>query len=147
MERPVKPVTLHTQSRTRVLCVDDSHDLTAALAKLIGTQADLESAGSLHSADNLVCEVIERQAHVVVLDLGMPGVDPLDAIRELKTRVPPCAVIAFSGSDDQDTIELVKKAGACELVSKIAQAGVLLRTIRVAAYQNNVPPEASHPRC
>jgi two-component system response regulator DesR len=119
--------------RTRVLCIDDSRDLTDALARLVAMQPDMEDAGVLNSADGLIAEVMERRATVIVMDLTMPGVAPLVAIRELSDKVPTCRVIAFSGYDDAETRQFARQAGAAELVSKIAPGGALLQAIRRVA--------------
>ncbi len=134
MDSQIEPSALPPGSdsggRTRVLCVDDSPPMTAALCKLIAMQPDLEDAGVLHRAEDLVEEVLRRRVSVVVLDLSMPGEDPLQAIRDLAKRVPTCRVIAFSGHDDAQTRASAITAGAAELVSKVAKPGVLVQTIR-----------------
>ncbi|MDZ4830020.1 MAG: response regulator transcription factor [Phycisphaerae bacterium] len=116
--------------RTRVLCVDDSADMSEMLALFIRRQPDMEDAGVLGSAEGIVDEVIRCRAAVVVLDLTMPGPSPLEAIRELRNQVPSCRVIAFSGYDDQDTRESAQRAGAWELVSKHGDLSDILKAIR-----------------
>ncbi len=116
--------------RTRVLCVDDSQDVGEMLARLIRKQPDLDDAGVLDRAEGLVDEVIGRKVDVVVLDLSMPGPDPIEAIRALAQHVPSCRVIAFSGYDDSGTKDEVCRAGAWGLVSKNSQPADILRAIR-----------------
>jgi DNA-binding NarL/FixJ family response regulator len=74
------------EKRTRVLCVDDSVDLTGATGRLINTQADLEDAGALHSADGFLDEVERRRPDVVLMDLTMPGPSPLEAVASIVQR-------------------------------------------------------------
>ena len=118
------------RGRTRVLCVDDSLGVTEALRMLIEMEPDLEVAGILHCADDLVGHVRRLQAAVVVLDLSMPGLDPLQAIRDLASRVPVCRVIAFSGYPDPDTRAAALAAGAADFMSKGAPLENLAQTIR-----------------
>jgi len=108
------------------------------LARLIRDQPDLEDAGVLDRAEGLVDEVLGQRADVVVLDLTMPGPDPMGAIRALALRVPSCRVIAFSGYDDPEMKDEVRCAGAWGLVSKNGQPADIIRAIRSAG--GEAPP-------
>ena len=119
--------------RTRVLCVDDSPDMADMLERLIGSAADMVSVGTLGNAVRICEEVISRRADVVVLDLTMPGPDPLAAIALLAERAPLCRVIAFSGYDDRATREAARRAGAWELVSKSGEPTDIVCAIRRVA--------------
>lgn len=118
--------------RVRVLCVDDEPALTRVLGKLLNMESDLECVGELESADRLVEEVMQRRADVVLLDLTMPGCNSVEAIRALVARVPCCRVLVFSGYDDQQTQDEVRRAGAFGLVSKSASPDNVLAAIRKA---------------
>ena len=119
--------------RTRVMCVDDSVDLTEMLAALIGNQPDLEDVGTLNNVESIVAQVQNRRAMVVVLDLTIPGGKPLDAIRALASKVPLCRVIAYSGYDDELTRIAAAEAGAWELVSKGGEPDAIIHAIRRVA--------------
>ncbi len=130
--------------RTRVLLVDDSRDVTGALARFVAMHADLECVGELDCAEGLVEEVVQRRPDVVVLDLTMPGACPLGTIRALAARVPSCRVIAHSGYDDPNTREEARRAGAWELVGKRDPADLLV-VIRRAAQSAPFARPASSP--
>ena len=133
MKAPDANPDSRAEQRTRVLCVDDSADIAKMLALLVRREPDMESVGTLGSAEGIVDEVIRLGVEVVVLDLTMPGPSPLQSIRELAMRVPSCRVIAFSGHDDLDTTDEVRRAGAWGLVSKAAETADILAAIRLAA--------------
>lgn len=115
--------------KTRVLLVDDSADITDLYGRMIDAEPDLVCAGALHSADSLVESVSRVLPCVVVIDLTMPGEDPLAAIRSLAAS-HPCPIIAFSGYDDPETHGAALDAGAWSLVSKHGEPTRLLREIR-----------------
>ncbi|MBC7834134.1 MAG: response regulator transcription factor [Phycisphaerales bacterium] len=117
-------------NRIRVLCVDDSADLVKMIAALVARQPDLEDVGTLGSADNVVDEVERSRAAIVVMDLTMPGLPPLDAIRQLAARCTWCRVIAYSGYDDAKTVAGALQAGARTLVSKHGDPSDILHAIR-----------------
>ncbi|MBX3379992.1 MAG: response regulator transcription factor [Phycisphaeraceae bacterium] len=137
-----------TPGLIRVLCVDDSADITAMLALCIEREADMESVGSLSAADDLLIEAKRSRADVVLLDVGMPGMDALEMLRKLiainpprcgegdetESKVRPVRVIVFSGHSDQKTVDDAAKAGACGYLSKSVEIPVILEAIRQVAH-------------
>ncbi|HYD00244.1 MAG TPA: response regulator transcription factor [Phycisphaerales bacterium] len=123
-------------SKIRVLCVDDHADIPEMLGRCIAAEDDMECAGALHTADNLAAEVRQTRADVVLLDMTMPGKDPLEALREVSVAAQSAGrsprVIAYSGHDDSQSIERAMNAGACGYLSKDAEVTVVLAAIRDA---------------
>jgi len=116
----------------RVLCVDDSLDVTSMLARLMSFEPDVMCVGELSSADRLMAEVGALRPDVVLIDLTMPGRDPLGAIRELKLSGSGCRVLVFSGHDDETTKASAMAAGACGVVSKDQPYENIIGAIRAA---------------
>lgn len=119
----------------RVLWVDDSPDLLRVYAKLLERTSDLTMCGTLGSADDLVAEAERLAPDVVVLDLTMPGRNPLSALSELSGVQPGVRTIVFSGYDDEATVRGAADAGAWGLVSKVSQGepGDVVGAIRQVA--------------
>lgn len=132
------------QKKIRVLCVDDSADVVLMLELCIGAEPDMEIVGGLSSADELVGEVERTRADVVLLDMGMPGKDPLDALRELVGAgrgadgrgAGGARVIAYSGRNTQQDVDRAADAGAWGNVSKSAEISRVLDAIREVARGN-----------
>ena len=124
----------------RVLCVDDSPDVIRMLQITIGREADLECTGALSSADHLIEKATADQPDVVLLDLTMPGRDPLEAVAEMARSMPDIRVLVFSGFDDQAHVDAVFQAGAWGLVSKNAEISAILAAIRQVAAGGVVHP-------
>lgn len=120
-------------SAITVLCVDDARDITLMFSHLINGEADMRCVGALQSADELLAEVERLRPDVVLLDLTMPGKDPLTALRELGARVPASRVIVYSGYDDTATVDSTLEAGAWGCVSKHSEPGAVLAAIRRVA--------------
>lgn len=74
------PVPALTSNPIRVLCIDDSRDITELLGQCVEHQPDMESVGSLSTANNLRAELEKSHPDVVLLDMSMPGDDPLVAL-------------------------------------------------------------------
>lgn len=127
--------------RIGVLVVDDEYSLRALWEKLLDAQPDMRCAGTLAQADSL-CDCVERAgARVVLLDLKLPGLDPLEAVRRLAAERPECRVVICSGYSDHDTIRSAFDAGAWGFVDKLNPPMETLGVIRrVAADEVVFPP-------
>lgn len=116
--------------KTSVLVVDDSDDLATMLAMLIDCEADLTCVGQLASADALVDTIAEKQPDVVVLDLTMPGRDPLTAMDEAVVRFQGTRFVVLSGHDDPARVQDATRRGASGYVAKSADVDRILAAIR-----------------
>lgn len=119
--------------RLRVLCVDDHADFAMLWSAIVDAQDDMVSVGTLGNADRLEAEVTDRGADLVLLDLTMPGRDPLEALDRLVATAPAVRVLVFSGYDDAATTSRVVARGACGLLSKSLDPDQVLARIRTAA--------------
>lgn len=87
-------------SECRVLVVDDEEDLLEALTERI-CRRGLEAVGARSGEDAL--EMMEhRQFDVVILDVGMPKMNGIEALMEIKQRHPLTEVVMLSGHADTD---------------------------------------------
>lgn len=62
---------------------------------------------------------------LVLLDIGLPGMNGMDALRVIKGRYPGVAVIIITGYEDVDTVALAMKLGAYDYVTKPLHMGAL----------------------
>jgi DNA-binding NarL/FixJ family response regulator len=115
--------------RLRVLTVDDAPDLAEYIRRLMRREPDMECVGTLECADELVEHAQRLSADVVLLDLSMPGVDPLSIFAEL-LECGDCRVMVMSGYDDRETIERVRSLGASGFVSKDADPLEIIAGVR-----------------
>jgi len=124
-------------SRTiRVLCVDDNQALVDALRIKLAAERDIEAVGHLLSADELVEAVERMQPDIVLLDLDMPGRDPLAALSELAVTHPHVRTIILSGYVREDFINRALDAGAWGYVAKGEEPDVIVAALRRVASGN-----------
>jgi two-component system, NtrC family, sensor kinase len=114
----------------RVLIMDDEDDFRAALARRMirrGIGVD-EAASGEEGLDKL-----ERNpAEVVILDVKMPGMGGVEALRRIKDRFPSTEVIMLTGhASTQDGVEGIK-AGAFDYLTKPIEFEHLLTKIKQA---------------
>jgi DNA-binding NarL/FixJ family response regulator len=116
----------------RVLCVDDHVIIGMAMRATIDAAPDMSCVGCLERADTLLEEVAKLKPDAVLLDLHMPGKDPLVVMRDLIREHPGVAIIVLSGSGDNEAREKALAAGAWCYLLKGGSAHKILAAIRAA---------------
>jgi DNA-binding NarL/FixJ family response regulator len=123
-----------------ILLVDDEPRLLRAWCSLFSDQPGFRLVGTLMCADELARTAEETAPHVVVLDLSMPGLPPLEAIRRLADSSPDVRVIVYSAHNDRGLIQAAFDAGAWGYVDKMANPEDMFSAVRrVAAGEAVVP--------
>lgn len=117
----------------RVLCVDDNELVCAALERKFSGATGFEWCGALPDASTLVRRALECRPHVVLMDLDMPGLDPLSQVRSLGQAVPGCRVVVLSGLLTESLVERALAAGAAGYLSKAASSQEIVEAVERAA--------------
>jgi len=117
----------------RVLCVDDDVNLRNALARFFSRQTGIEMVGAIDSASELSRAIHEHRPHIVVMDLGMDGADPLTEMRNIAMSTNAPRFVILSGSCTPEVASRVTAMGASAFVDKSSQPSELLAVIRRVA--------------
>ena len=116
-----------------ILIVDDHAIVRHGLRTFFETQPDLlvvQEAGSGEAAINLATELIPD---VVLMDLVMPGIGGIEAIRQIKQISPQSQIVALSSYHDDEFIFPALHAGALSYVLKDVHPQELVEIVRKAA--------------
>lgn len=126
----------------RVLLVDDHPVVRQGTRVLLLEEPDLEVVGEAADGREAVERAEELRPDVVLMDLRMPDMDGVEAVRALAARVPSARVLLLTGSGvDERTFDALE-AGALGYVSKSASGAELLAALRrVARDEPSLPPE------
>lgn len=117
----------------KILVVDDSADLAAMWRITVDAEPDMQCVGLLESADHLASSVEALRPDVVLLDLTMPGKNPLDALREVTQRGGRTRVLVNSGHTDAVITDAAIDAGAVDVICKSEEISTILAAIRRVA--------------
>ncbi len=116
----------------RVLLVDD-HDLFRTGLRNLLEERGVQVAGEAGQGADAVRLVRELAPDVVVMDLHMPGMSGIEAIRQIHGFAPLTRVLVLTISDQDDDVLDAILAGACGYLLKDASVDELIRGIVAAA--------------
>jgi len=117
----------------RLLIVDDHKVVRQGLRFLLQHEADIEIVGEAADGEQAVALVQQHVPAVVLLDLLMPKMDGLIALRAIKEISPSTQVIILTSHQGDDELFDAIKAGALSYVLKTAGVDVVVESVRAAA--------------
>jgi DNA-binding NarL/FixJ family response regulator len=116
----------------RVLIADDHAVVREGLRAFLELQDGLEVVGEAADGEQAVERAIALRPEVVLMDLVMPRLDGVAAMRELRRSLPECRVIVLTSFLDDDRLLGAVEAGADGYLLKDAEPAELARAIRSA---------------
>jgi len=117
----------------RVLLVDDHRMLREGLRALVSSSPDMEVVGEA-SDGRMAVEMAHTLApDVIVMDIGMPELNGVDATRRVKAENKNVKIIALSTHTDRNYVHHMLEAGANGYVLKISAPDELVRAIRAVS--------------
>jgi NarL family two-component system response regulator LiaR len=134
-----------TQTRLiRILIVDDHDMLRSGLSLFIKTNPDFLLVGEASSGKEAI-EACERlQPDVVLIDLMMPEMDGVTAIRHIRAQFPAIRLLALSSFVDEELVNAALSAGAISYLLKSVSIDALANAIGAAyAGKATLAPEAT----
>ncbi len=120
-------------TRTTVIVVDDHDLLREGVSACLARFDDLEVIGEAGSGEAALTVVADLQPDVVVMDLVMPGMGGVEAIRQLRAIHDGLGIVALSSFSDAERVREVIDAGANGYLVKSVDAESLALAVRSAA--------------
>jgi DNA-binding NarL/FixJ family response regulator len=119
--------------RIRVIVVDDHAVVLRGLREVISQTDDMEVVAEGHDGHEAVRLASENHPDVMVLDVSMPRLDGMEAMKLIRTCCPEVKVLALTMHDDRAHFNRMLEGGAAGYVLKQSPAPELLRAIRTVA--------------
>jgi DNA-binding NarL/FixJ family response regulator len=117
----------------RVLIVEDHKIMRDGITALLDRSGEFTVVGDAETGIEAIQVFKETHPDVVLMDIGLPGLNGVDATTELLRHCPSAKVIILSMYDDEDSVINSIRAGARGYVVKRASSGDLLEALRAVA--------------
>lgn len=118
-------------SKLRVLIVDDHGIVRAGIRSLLENDVDIEVVGEAANGVGAIEKVKQLKPDMVLMDLSMPGMNGIEATRQIKNAFPETSVLIVTMHDDEEFFLPVLKSGASGYVVKESDPQELLYAIKV----------------
>jgi DNA-binding NarL/FixJ family response regulator len=118
---------------TSIVVADDHEMVRAGFAALLGTQPDFDVLGTAADGAAAVAACRDLRPDVVLMDVRMPGVDGIEATRQLMAGQDPPRVLILTTFDLDEYVFDALRAGASGFLLKDATAERLFDAVRVVA--------------
>ncbi|MCP4359813.1 MAG: response regulator transcription factor [Chloroflexi bacterium] len=122
----------------RILITDDHPVVREGLAGMLAGQPDFEVVGVAEDGDMAVMLHRELAPDVTLMDLRMPGLDGVGAIKAIKAQQPSAHILILTTYDSDADILRAIEAGATGYLLKDTPREELFRAIRAAATGKSV---------
>ena len=117
----------------RVMLADDHIVVRSGLRRLLEQSGGMEVVAEVESGEQAYQLFSEHKPDVLVMDLSMPGIGGLEALRRIMARHPAAHIVIFSMHENAAFASLALTAGALGYVAKSEAAEDLVRAVREAA--------------
>jgi two-component system invasion response regulator UvrY len=117
----------------RVLLVDDHAVVRMGFRLLLQSRSDISVVAEAESGEAACQRYLEANPDVVVMDLAMPGMGGLEALRRILAHDPQAQVLTLSAQDDPMHARRALREGALGFLSKRSAPEALLEAVSVVA--------------
>lgn len=122
----------------QVAIVEDDEEIRANLTHRIGENPTLRLLGSYSNAESALAELPEQKPDVVLMDINLPGMDGVECVRQLKTKLPASQFVMLTVYEDNNRLFKSLMAGASGYLLKRTPPAKLMAAIK-EAHQGGSP--------
>jgi len=122
----------------RIAVFDDSEDQRLSFKYLIGMQSDMSLVGIFENAVNAIENLRRCKPDIILMDIEMPGISGIEAVRQIKEKMPNAVILMQTIFDEDSTIFDAIKAGASGYLLKKSSPVKIIDSIR-EAYEGGAP--------
>lgn len=122
----------------RILIVEDDANLAAAVGELLRADGRFLVVGSARSGNEAIAKVEQEAPDLVLMDIGMPGINGIEATRAIRERDSGQHVVIYTGSDEYADVSRADEAGAAGYLHKRALTSPDLADALLVLHENYV---------
>lgn len=118
-------------SKMKVLIVDDHVIVREGLRALLETQPDIKIVGEAANGQEALNKVVEVKPDIVLMDITMPGINGLEATRQIKQRNPDVKILVLTVHEGDEYFFKMLTAGASGYFVKGGSSNELVSAMRI----------------
>lgn len=124
--------THHTgpTSSITVAVVEDDPILCDALVELLGAEPGFELSTVYTDAEQAMEHLPDAPPDVVITDIGLPGLNGIECVRNLAPRLAPTQFLMYTTHDDDDRVYQALRAGANGYILKSSSPEEIIAAVR-----------------
>ncbi len=119
--------------KIHILIADDHPLFRDGMHGLLDSVPDTEVVGEAATGDEAIALAASLQPDVILMDIKMPGINGIQATREIVHTSPHIGILVVTMLEDDDSVFAAMRAGACGYLLKGANQAEILRAIRAVA--------------
>ena len=109
-----------TDRRLRILICEDDERLATLMLETLNADGRFDVVAHATTGDEAIRLAEQHAPDVVLMDIGMPGLDGIDATREIRARDAAQHVVIYTGSGEYADVSRADEAGAAGFLHKDA---------------------------
>jgi len=121
---------MEKEHKIKVLVYEDNPDLLFTLSKMIDSYDDFELTGAFPNANNVINDVELRNPDVILMDIDLPGMSGIDALKKIKPAYPDIEIIMLTVFDDNENIFESIQSGASGYLLKSTSSVKIIEAIK-----------------
>ena len=115
----------------RIAIVEDTQTIADQLERVVRADADLSFVGKFDSAEKAIRHLPTLMPDLCILDIGLPGMNGIAALKILKKKLPQMKVVVFTVFEDSEYIIEAIQNGASGYLLKDTDRGLLVSELKV----------------
>lgn len=113
----------------RILVADDHEAVRKGVCAILSSRGDIEICGEATNGREAVDKTIELKPDLVILDLTMPVLSGVEAVREIRMHLPSVPILVLSMHESKQVIEDIRALGVQGYVTKSEASTTLLLAV------------------
>lgn len=122
----------------RVICFDDNKNVRDSVSLLLSTTSNIKVVAAYESYENMNENIKTLEADIVLMDIDMPPVNGIEAVKKLRVEFPDLPVLMLTGFEDDEKVFSSLCAGANGYILKNIKMDSLIRHIE-EVYNGGAP--------
>jgi DNA-binding NarL/FixJ family response regulator len=146
--KPIEPASMviiiqrlleEVTKKIKVLVADDHTMVRNGICAVLALQKDVELVGEAADGQDALEKILRFVPNVALMDIVMPVMSGLEATKQISQECPQTRVLILTQYDEEENMQVARKAGAYGFIPKMAASSELMSGIRAVNAGRHFP--------